>query len=146
MSDVSNRPIADGRPASARYTEIGAMPPVYFVQHLIGHDERLLCMATGRTELASPAVGRILASLQPLDRIDLSTWRFDCDASLERALCRHIGEAERAGQGWRVFDAHGTLRCKRFPEDAHAVFPQGPSSLDERLHALVRGASCAHPA
>jgi len=47
------------------------MPPVYFVHHLAGHSERLLGMATDRVDLAHPAVSRIVAGLQPLDRIDL---------------------------------------------------------------------------
>jgi hypothetical protein len=33
--------------------------------------------------------------------------------------------AEQAALGWRVFDAHGVLRCKRFPCDDRVVFPHG---------------------
>lgn len=103
------------------------MPPaaVYFVQHLSGHDERLFGMATGRVNLAHPAVGRIMAGLQPLDRIDLRVCRFDCQASLVRGLRHCIAGAEAANQGWRVFDADGVLRCKRFPGDAQVIFPHG---------------------
>lgn len=113
------------------------MLPVYFVQHLAGHDERLLGMTTGRLDLADPAVGRILAGLQPLDRIDLCTCRFDCQASLALALRQHIAQAERAAQGWRVFDAHGVLRCKRFPCDAQLVFPHGRPAAEDWLRALL---------
>lgn len=101
------------------------MPPVYFVHHLAGHRERLLGMATDRVDLAHPAVSRIVAGLQPLDRIDLRACRFDCQASLDLALRRRIREAEQAAQGWRVFDAHGVLRCKRFPCDDRVLFPHG---------------------
>jgi len=38
-------------------------------------------------------------------------------------LRRRIREAEHAAQGWRVFDAQGVLRCKRFPCDERVVFP-----------------------
>ena len=71
-------------------------PPVYFVQHLSGHDERLLGMHTRRIDLAHPAVTRIVAGLQPLDRIDLRTCLFDCHASLVLGLRHRIAEAEAA--------------------------------------------------
>lgn len=113
------------------------MPPVYFVQHLVGHSERLLGMATERINLAHPAVSRIVAGLQPLDRIDLRACHFDCQASLDLALRRRIRDAEQAAQGWRVFDAQGVLRCKRFPCDNHVVIPHGLTGDAAWLRALV---------
>ncbi|WP_313218052.1 hypothetical protein [Stenotrophomonas sp.] len=117
------------------------MPPVYFVQHLAGHDERLLGMDTGRIDLAHPAVCRILADLQPLDRIDLRACRFDCQASLAQALRRRIRDAEDAAQGWRMFDEHGVLRCKRFPGDAQVIVPHGLPRDDEWLRLLMATAA-----
>lgn len=114
------------------------MSPVYFVQHVSGHDERLLGMSTGRIDLGHPAVGRILAGLQPLDRIDLRISRFDCPASLALALRRHIDHAERIANGWRLFDAEGRLRCKRFPGDAQVMFPHGQPEGDRWLRMLLQ--------
>jgi hypothetical protein len=119
------------------------MSPVYFVQHVCGHDERLLGMATGRIDLAHPAVGRILAGLQPLDRIDLRTCRFDCHASLALALRRRIDDAERIANGWRLYDAEGMLRCKRFPGDAQVMFPHGLPDGDLWLRTLLQPGSVA---
>lgn len=103
-------------------------PPVYFVQHLSGHDERLLGMHTRRIDLAHPAVTRIVAGLQPLDRIDLRTCLFDCHASLVLGLRHRIAEAEAAAQGWRLFDADGVLCCKRFPGGCAGDLSTGPST------------------
>lgn len=114
--------------------------PVYFVQHLAGHDERLLGMGTRRVDLANPALIRILAGLQPLDRIDLHACVFDCQASLALALRQRIGEAEQAAQGWRLFDAEGVLRCKKFPGDSRVVYPHGLSKDDAWLRTVVRAA------
>ncbi len=111
--------------------------PVYFVQHLSGHDERLLGMHTGRIDLAHPAVARIVAGLQPLDRIDLRARLFDCPASLVIGLRRCIAEAEAAAQGWRLFDADGVLCCKRFPGDAQVIYPQGHVPVDDWAGALL---------
>lgn len=119
--------------------------PVYFVQHLAGHDERLLAMGTGRVDLASPAVSRILAGLQPLDRIDLHACVFDCQASLALALRQSIRQAEDAALGWRLFDADGVLRCKKFPGDTRVVYPHGLSQDDAWLRAVV-GALPVHAA
>jgi hypothetical protein len=113
------------------------MSPVYFVQHLAGFDECLLGMGTGRIDLAHPAVCRILADLQPLDRIDLRACHFDCQASLAQALHRRIRDAEDAAQGWRMFDEHGVLRCKRFPGDAQVMFPHGLPRDGEWLRLLM---------
>jgi len=130
--------------AAARPRE-ETMPPVYFVQHLAGHDERLLGMATGRIDLAHPAVARILAGLQPLDRIDLRTCRFDCQASLTLALRRRILAAEQAARGWRLFDAEGVLRCKRFPEDAQVMFPYGLPREAAWMRTLLGGNTATRP-
>ncbi len=114
-------------------------PPVYFVQHLSGHDERLLGMHTRRIDLAHPAVTRIVAGLQPLDRIDLRTCLFDCHASLVLGLRHRIAEAEAAAQGWRLFDADGVLCCKRFPGDAQVIYPQGHPPQADCARALLPG-------
>lgn len=112
--------------------------PVYFVQHLAGHDERLLGMGTGRVDLADPAVTRIVAGLRPLDRIDLHACVFDCQASLALALRQRISEAEDAAQGWRLFDADGVLRCKKFPDDTRVVYPHGLPQDDDWLRVVIR--------
>ncbi|WP_448143942.1 hypothetical protein [Stenotrophomonas bentonitica] len=103
--------------------------PVYFVQHLAGHDERLLALSTDRVDLAHPSVQRIMADLQPLDRIELRGCRFDCAASLLLGLRRRICEAEADACGWRVFDERGVLRCKKLPDDTCVVFPQGAADV-----------------
>jgi len=113
--------------------------PIYFVQHLSGHDERLLGMHTRRIDLAHPAVTRILAGLHPVDRVDLRACLFDCQASLMLALRDRIARAEAAAQGWRVFDARGVLCCKRFPGDAQVIYPQGHPPPGEWAGALLPG-------
>lgn len=110
--------------------------PVYFVQHLSGHDERLLGMHTHRIDLAHPAVARIVAGLQPVDRIDLRACLFDCHASLVLGLRHCIAEADAAAQGWRLFNEDGVLYCKRFPGDAQVIYPQGRAPLDDWAGAL----------
>lgn len=98
---------------------------LYFVRHLRGHDDRLLALTTGRIDLAHGSVQRIVAGLQPLDRIELRGCHVDCAASLVLALRRGIAEAEADGCGWRVFDANGVLRCKKLPDDVAVIHPLG---------------------
>ncbi|MBT2767328.1 hypothetical protein J7J08_06730 [Stenotrophomonas sp. ISL-67] len=102
---------------------------VYFVQHLSGHDERLLVLSIDRVDLAHAAVQRIVAGLQPLDRIELRGCRFDCAASLLLGLRRRICEAEADACGWRVFDERGVLRCKKLPDDVGVIYPQGAGDV-----------------